>query len=200
VIMLGIFIALVIIVGAGFVWAIFFGHSLFDGFWTLFALVVAEPVGILFLWARNVLGLRTPQGRKMTFTSQGDINDYMKRLIESGSAVDIVSGRLSWVRGDQEVENAIVTHSSNAAVTIFLPANNDISKRLTDRGVRITITPLLTGGPKARFTLVNKDRPGSGLLAVGFGNLPSFEISEFPEPQYPQIVALARDYIAALSA
>src|SRR5712692_4021733 len=133
-VLIGIFVLLAGVVVGGLLWAIFLGHPLFDGFWPLFGLVVAEPLGILFLWARNVLGIRSPEGKIMTFTNQHDINEYMKQLISSGSVVDIVSGRLSWVKDDLGVENAIVTHSTKATLTIFLPASNDIAERLSSKG------------------------------------------------------------------
>ncbi len=187
------------IVSIAIVWAVLYQHPLFDGFWYVFGLTIAEPLGLLYLWSKNALGLREQVGKRMTFNTHGEINNYMKQLIRKGSAVDIVSRNLSWVQGDQSVEDVIVEHSKISTLSIFVPGENAIVKKLRERGVPLHVVQALAGGPRARFTLLNKDRPGSGILAVGWGDPPSFTVLEFHESGYPQIIALARDYVNSLS-
>jgi hypothetical protein len=194
------FVAIAIITTIGLLRIFVLGQAAPENFWYVFGLAIAEPVGLLYAWIKDVSGLRSGNAKKMRFDTQAKINSYMKNLVKTGTSVDIVSGRLSWVSSDDSVRNTIIEHSRRAAVNIFLPSENQIAKELRENGVNVNIVTMLSTPPKARFTLLNKDRPGSGLLAVGYGIIPRFEIVEFSESHYPQIIALARDYIQVLIA
>jgi hypothetical protein len=137
--------------------------------------------------------------KAVTYTSDEEINNYMKKLISSGSTLDIVSGRLHWVSEDKTVKKKMIERAKNAEINIYLPGENQIARELGMNGLHIHIIPSLGRYQHARFTLVDKNRPGSAILAVGCGRIPKFIISEFYEDSYPQVVALARDYINRLS-
>jgi len=175
-------------------------QPLFSGFWAIYPVIIAQLMGILYLWLRNALGLGKSADKKMVYNTQAEINTYMKDLLKRGTTVDIVSRNLSWVQGDQSVEDAIVERSKHATLRIFVPAENAIVRRLVERGANVRVTPSLGDGQRARFTLLNRNTPGSAILAVGSGNTPSFTILEFYEAGHPKIVALARDYVNSLSA
>jgi len=163
----------------------------------VFGFSVAEPVALFVLWTKNVFGLRT--GIKVkTYTNDQDINNYMKNLISSGSTLDIVSGRLHWVSEDESVKQRIIERAKTAEINVYMPEKNPIARELERNGIHVHIAQSLKGAPHARFTLVDKGRPGATMLAVGSGRIPSFSISEFHEERHPQVVALARDYIERL--
>jgi hypothetical protein len=167
-------------------------------FYYAFGIVISESITIFFLWIRNILGLRADIIAR-TFTRDEQINNYMKKLISSGSTLDILSGRLHWVSEDRTVKQRIIERARSAEINIYLPEENQISQELRTNGLHIHIVPSLGKSQHARFTLVDKNRPGSALLAVGCGRIPDFTISEFHEAKYPQVVALARDYLFRLA-
>jgi hypothetical protein len=166
-------------------------------FYYAFGVVITDPIAIFYLWIRNVLGLRSGI-RTRTFAADKQINEYMKRLISSGSTLDIVSGRLHWVSEDKSVKHRIIERAGKAEINIYLPEENEIARELRANGLSIHIIPSLGKSQHARFTLVDKNRPGSALLAVGSGRIPNFTISEFHEASYPQVIELARDYLSRL--
>lgn len=161
-----------------------------------FGVVVLEPIAIFLLWTKDILGLRTSI-KEMKYSTEEKINEYMKKLISSGSTLDMVSGRLHWVSEDESVKQKIIERSESADINIYLPSMNEVAQELQENGISIHIVPSLRA-PHARFTLVDMNRPGSTVLAVGAGRVPRFKISEFYEDTHPQVVALARDYIQTL--
>jgi hypothetical protein len=136
--------------------------------------------------------------KAITYTNDEEINNYMKKLISSGSTLDIVSGRLHWVSEDETVKQKMIERARSTEINIYLPEENQISRELRINGLHIHIIPSLARNQHARFTLVDKNRPGSAMLAVSCGRIPKFTISEFHEDSYPQVVALARDYVNRL--
>lgn len=166
-------------------------------YYYVFGAAVLEPIALFLLWTKNILGLRTSIKAK-TYATDEEINNYMKNLISSGSTLDLVSGRLHWVSEDESVKERMIERAKTADINIYMPRENQIARELRRNGLYIHIIPSLRGDPHARFTLVDKARPGSAILAVGSGRIPTFTISEFYEDSYPQVVALARDYINRL--
>ena len=166
-------------------------------YYYVFSIAVLEPVGLFVLWTKNIFGLRTGI-RVTTYANDEAVNSYMKNLVSSGSTLDIVSGRLHWVSEDNSVKQKMIERARSARIDIYMPEENEIARELGRSGLHIHIIPSLRGAPHARFTLVDRGRPGAAILAVGSGRIPTFTISEFYEDSYPQVVALARDYIDRL--
>jgi len=181
----------------GLVRVVFFDWTPPEIYFYAFVVSVAEPVGFLVLWTKNIFGIRT--GIKVkTYANDQEINNYMKNLISSGSTLDIVSGRLHWVSEDESVKQRIIERARTAEINVYIAEGNPIASELGQSGIHVHIVHSLRGAPHARFTLVDKGRPGAAMLAVGTGRIPSFSISEFHEKSHPQVVALARDYIERL--
>lgn len=133
------------------------------------------------------------------YSTEEDINKYMLKLVSSGSTLDIVSERLHWVSENDNIKSTIIKRAtSGVEINIYLPRKNDISNLLKTKCVRIHICPELGESAYARFTLVDKNRRGGAMLAIGSGRLPKFTISEVYESSNPQLVALASDYINSL--
>lgn len=194
-----IFVIAAVVLLAGLVNIIFFGWTPPELYVSAFAVVILEPIGLFLLWTKNILGLRTSI-KEMTYSTTEEINSYMKKLISSGSTLDIVSSRLHWVSEDESVKQRIIERARSAEINIYLPRMNAIAQELQKNGISIHVVPSLGRAPHARFTLVDMNRPGSTLLAVGSGRIPKFTISEFYEKNHPQVVALARNYIQTLRA
>jgi hypothetical protein len=166
-------------------------------YYYVFGIVILESIAFLFLWMKNTFGLRTSM-KAITYADDKEINNHMKKLIASGSTLDIVSGRLHWVSEDETVKQQMIERAKEAEINIYLPAENQTARELRTNGLHIHIIPSLGRDQHARFTLVDKNRPGSAMLAVGCGRAPKFTISEFHENSYPQVIALARDYLNRL--
>lgn len=191
------FVSSAVILLVGLAQIVFYHWTPPEFYYPLFVIVVGEPIGLFILWTKNILGLRTGLIVRKYATEQ-EINSYMKKLISSGSTLDIVSGRLHWVSEDESVKQKMIERARSAEINIYMPQENPIAQELRENGLHIHIIPSLRGIPHARFTLVDRSRPGSAMLAVGSGRVPEFAISEFYEGSYPQVVALARDYINRL--
>lgn len=134
------------------------------------------------------------------YTTEKEINKYMLSLVSSGSTLDIVSNQLHWINEDGKIKSKIISRAKSGRINIYIPKPNDISKELKKRKVRIHICPELGMSPHPRFTLVNKDRPGTAMLAIASGRIPKFLISEFDESIFSQVVSLAREYVNSLKA
>jgi hypothetical protein len=193
-----IFLVFSAILLAGFVQIIFFNWTPPSIFTTYFASVIGESIGMLLLYVKNVSGLRTGI-KTTTYKKEADVNKHMKEIISSGSTLDIVSGKLSWVSGDETVKKTILDRAKTFEINIYLPETNDVAQELGRNGVNICIVPSLGNKRYARFTLVDKNQPGSAMLAVGCGIIPDFTISEINEQSNAQVVTLAKDYVDRLA-
>ena len=169
--------------------------------WGLGAVLILGIIVAFLAYKRpeSLLGI-TPRELIQIYSTEEEVNRYMKHLISSGSTLDIVSNRLHWVSEDESVKERLIIRSGVSDINIYLPRENEIARELMDRGLNIHIVPLLGTSPNARFTLVDKDRPSGTLLAAAFGRIPTLKIQEFPEETHPHVVAIARDYIALLRA
>lgn len=133
------------------------------------------------------------------YNTDNEINEYMLKLVSSGSTLDIVSERLHWVSESENIKSALIDRAKKGIeITIYIPKENEIASLLKQNNILIKICPDLYNSPHARFTLVDKNRPGAAILAVGSGTLPKFLISEFNENSNAQVVAMARDYVNIL--
>jgi lysylphosphatidylglycerol synthetase-like protein (DUF2156 family) len=122
---------------------------------------------------------------------------FMKDFVTSGSTVQIVSSRLSWIRNSQDLIEAVKKKAREGAfVEIFTPnpVENDIRADLEKAGIRFFVTNETTA-PEARFTLVNGNRSGAERLAIARGSHPDHEVTVFDNHSGPQIVGMAKDII-----
>ena len=131
------------------------------------------------------------------------INQYMKTLFSRASSIDVVSGRLSWVESDFSMEAHIVDLAKNGKQFRFhLNEDNSLAKRirLERENIKVFVSNLpISVGENPRFTLIDKNRPGSGVLAVGYSNgRGDWLINEFTDRDHPQILAIARSYVESL--
>jgi len=194
---LGIFLVFSAILLAGFVKIVLYDWTPPEIYTAYLASVIGESIALLFLYVKNVAGLR--EGIKViTCDTNKKINDYMLNLVSSGSSLDIVSGTLSWAREDDRIKQKMIERSKNADINIYLPKKNAIATELETQGVTLHISPTLENKLFARFTLVDRTNPGSSMLAVGCGTLPAFTISEFTAKSNSQVVALAQNYLEIL--
>jgi len=132
------------------------------------------------------------------YKTESEIDRHMLKLISSGSTLDIVSERLHWIKNNPEIESRIIGRvESGVDINIYIPKHNQTSVRLNKKGVKVHVCSELMG-PHARFTLIDKNRPGGATLAVGSGTIPKFMISEYKEKFSAQVVAMARDYLTNL--
>lgn len=122
---------------------------------------------------------------------------FMKDFVTSGSTVQIVSSRLSWIRNSQELMDAIKKKSiEGASVEVITPkpVEDDIRKDLEQAGICFFVTNEGTA-PEARFTLVNGNRSGAERLAIARGSHPDHEVTIFDNHSGPQIIGMAKDII-----
>jgi len=128
-------------------------------------------------------------------TSEAEIKGFMREFISRGSAVHIASYRLSWVRGDQEIQRFLTTAvSEGKEVTLFAATADDFTASLANQGIRVvTYSPGVADPP--RFTFLNLGRRGAEKIAVAREGLPNHWIDVYNDKHHPQIIALAREYI-----
>lgn len=197
---LGFFVLIVLVIESFSLAAI--GLNYIDQDFFLFQskaiLVMGVIVALIALFRPSSLFGVNIRERILEYSDDVSINQYMKDLICSGSTLDIVSNRLRWVSEDEEVRKTILERAQVSSITIYIPRKNEISKILEDGNVNVNIVKSLGDAPNARFTLVDGNRPGGAMLAIGFGRIPKYKIQEFTEVNYPHVIALARDYVDLL--
>lgn len=156
--------------------------------------VIAEVVGVVVLFTKKGLKYlpEVEVNKEATQTLQ-----FMKRFIDSGSSVTIVSNRIAWLRKSDPIKEAIIQMAKNGTLLeVITPTAvaEDIKAPLALAGVRFYITGEDIP-PEARFTLVNGNRSGAEKLAIARGGHPEHEITIFDNNSGPQIIAMAKDII-----
>ena len=123
--------------------------------------------------------------------------DFMRRFIASGSTVQIVSSRLSWIKNAPDLIAGVRDKAQGGTlVEIITPGEveEDIRGPLSNAGVRFFVTGE-EYPPEARFTLINGNRSGAERLAIARGCHPEHEVTIFDNNSGPQIIGMAKDII-----
>lgn len=162
-----------------------------DGF---VAAVITEVTAIIIAFAKT--GLKyLPE--VITNKNEDETLDFMKRFIDSGSSVTIVSNRVAWLRkGHTIIEEIKEMAQAGSALEIITPleVEEEVMTLLKASGVNFYFTNEKQA-PEARFTLVNGNRSGAERLAIAKGVYPDHEITIFDNHSGPQIIAMAKDII-----
>lgn len=89
--------------------------------------------------------------------SEAEIKNTMQELIKTPGKVCIMSRDLSWV--DEAMEKCIVDKKNS--ISIFAEKENELTKRLAQKGVKLKYYGHLNFEPKSRFTVIryNRDDP-----------------------------------------
>ena len=119
----------------------------------------------------------------------------MEDFISTGTSATVVSNRVSWLSGNQNLINILQKKiESGTRIDIITPS--EVSQTLKENLNGASF--IVTGediSPDARFTLVNGDRCGAEKLAIARGVHPDHEITIFDNNSGPQIIAMAKDII-----
>lgn len=160
----------------------------------LLSIVIAEVVGVVLLFAKK--GLKYLPEVEIN-KNEKETLEFMKKFINSGSSVAIVSNRVAWLRKSDPIKDSITEMARKGTlleiITPFEVAQ-DIKVPLEEAGVRFYVTKEDLP-PEARFTLVDGHRSGAEKLAIARGGHPEHEITIFDNNSGPQIIALAKDII-----
>lgn len=160
----------------------------------LLTIVIAEVVGVVILLAKKgIKYLPEVQINK----EESETLQFMKKFIDSGSSVTVVSNRVAWLKKSSPIASAIMTMAKNGTLLeIITPqiVSDDIRVSLEEAGVKFYITNENIP-PEARFTLVDGHRKGAERLAIARGGHPEHEITIFDNNSGPQIIAMAKDII-----
>lgn len=160
----------------------------------LLTTVIAEVVGVVLLFAKK--GLKYLPEVEIN-KQESETLQFMKKFINSGSSVTVVSNRVAWLRKSDPIKNAISEMARNGTLLeIITPSEvaEDIKAPLEEAGVKFYVTNE-TIPPQARFTLVDGHRSGAERLAIARGGYPDHEITIFDNNSGPQIIAMAKDII-----
>ncbi len=160
----------------------------------LLGTVIAEVVGVVVLFAKK--GLKYLPEVEVNKTEEETL-DFMKRFIDSGSSVTIVSNRVAWLRKSEPIKRAITEMAkAGTSLEVITPREvaQDIRMPLEEAGVVFHVTGE-DAPPESRFTLVNGHRSGAEKLAIARGGHPDHEITTFDYSSGPQIIAMAKDII-----
>jgi hypothetical protein len=132
------------------------------------------------------------RSRPRRYKDEHSINKYMMRLLKRGGSASIFAHNLTWV--NESIQKFLVDHAkAGKVVKIYVPRHNVVTKQLQKSGVHIIPYSELDYIPEARFTVVNPNEPGSSLLAVGKGAVPSFYIDEYTDSSHSRVISIARD-------
>jgi hypothetical protein len=160
----------------------------------LLSTVIAEVVGVVIIFAKK--GLKYLPEVEIN-KKESETLQFMKKFIDSGSSVTVISNRVAWLRKSEPIKNAIIGMAKNGTLLeIITPyeVELDIKQPLEAAGVKFYVTNDATP-PEARFTLVDGHRSGAERLAIARGGHPEHEITTFDNNSGPQIIAMAKDII-----
>jgi hypothetical protein len=160
----------------------------------LLGMVIAEVAVSVILFAKK--GLKYLPEVKVN-QEESETLQFMKKFIDSGSSVTIVTNRIAWLRKSDPIKDAIIEMAKNGTLLeVITPktVSEDIREPLAQAGV-IFYTTGEDSPPEARFTLVNGHRSGAEKLAIARGGHPEHEITIFDNNSGPQIIAMAKDII-----
>ncbi len=171
----------------------FWGES---GFWVRFFFVVALLAGIILA----VIDIQTWwKNRAKRHKSEKSVNDYLFRLLKRGGSATIFANHLSWVRNAPKVREFLRTEAGQGRdIRVFVPLHNDLTRELSNEGVRVKTYQSLEYEPESRFTLLNPGEPGSSVLAIGKGAFPNFYIEELSDDSHARVIAVVRDLLRIL--
>ncbi len=160
----------------------------------LLSIIIVQVVGVVVLIAKK--GLKYLPDIVVNKT-ESETLQFMKKFIDSGSSVIIVSNRLAWLRKSDPIKDDIIAMAKNGtSLEVITPSkvSDDVRIQLEEAGVVFFVTKEKLP-PEARFTLVNGDRSGAEKLAIARGGHPDHEIIIFDNSSGPQIIAMAKDII-----
>lgn len=160
----------------------------------LLSTVIAEVVGVVIVFAKK--GLKYLPEVEIN-KKESETLQFMKKFIDSGSSVTVVSNRVAWLRKSEPIKNAIIEMAKNGTLLEIITPDEvelDIKQPLEAAGVKFYVTNDATP-PEARFTLVDGHRSGAERLAIARGGHPEHEITTFDNNSGPQIIAMAKDII-----
>lgn len=107
--------------------------------WLLGA-VIAEVVGVVILFAKK--GLKYLPEVEI-YQTEDETLQFMKKFIDSGSSVTIVSNRVAWLKKSVPIKDAIIGMAKNGTLLeVITPTavSEDIRKPLEEAGVVFFIT------------------------------------------------------------
>ena len=160
----------------------------------LLGTVIVEVVAVVVLFAKK--GLKYLPDVEVN-KKEAETLQFMKKFIDSGSSVTIVSNRVAWLRKSAPIKDAITAMAKNGTMLEIITPDEvapDIRDPLAAAGVKFYTTnePF---PPEARFTLVDGHRSAAEKLAIARGGHPDHEITIFDNNSGPQIIAMAKDII-----
>lgn len=183
--------AIMTLVGIAYVWFFSEKQELPHLEWLIGSVIVEIIAVILMLAKKGMKYLPDTQTDK----EPKDTLKFMEDFISTGTSATIVSNRVSWLAGNQNLISILQDKIDNGTrIEVITP--DEVSNSLRDnlKGASFIITNEDIS-PEARFTLVNGDRSGAEKLAIARGVHPDHEITIFDNNSGPQIIAMAKDII-----
>lgn len=183
--------ALITLIGIGYVWFFSDKGELPHLDWLIGAVIVEIIAVILMLAKKGLKYLPDTQIDK----EPKDTLKFMEDFISTGTSATIVSNRVSWLAGNQNLITILQSKIENGTrIEIITPKEVSDTLRGNLKGASFIVTNESVS-PEARFTLVNGDRGGAEKLAIARGVHPDHEITIFDNNSGPQIIAMAKDII-----
>jgi len=154
--------------------------------------VIVEIVVVILMLAKK--GMKYLPDTQTDKDPKGTLK-FMEKFISSGTSATVVSNRVSWLAGDQNLISILQSKIENGTrIEIITPDEvSETLKKSLNGALFITTNEGIS--PEARFTLVNGDRSGAEKLAIARGVHPDHEITIFDNNSGPQIIAMAKDII-----
>ncbi len=193
---LGVFIGITVITaftaiaGIGIVW--YTGKNDLPYLSLLMTSVLIEIVAVVIAFSRKGLKYLPDVVIAKEVT---DTMNFMKDFFKDASSISIVSNRVSWLTGNEDIKDDLVEKLKRGIrIEIFTPNALDPMLKEQLKGIIFYETNEETP-PDARFTLINGDRGGCERLAIARGNYPEHEITTFDGYSGPQMISMAKDIV-----
>ncbi len=183
--------AIITLVGIVYAWFFSEAKELAHLEWLIGSVIIEVVAVILMLAKKGMKYLPDSQTDK----EPKDTLKFMEGFISTGTSATIVSSRVSWLVGDNNLIYILQSKiESGTHIEIITPKEVPEALRENLKGASFIVTNENTS-PEARFTLVNGERSGAEKLAIARGVHPEHEITIFDNNSGPQIIAMAKDII-----
>lgn len=162
----------------------------------LFTSLIVEIIGVCVLVLKTSANFAP---KTKTYKSKDEVNEFLKNFALSGSSVEFVSNRATWLTNDKSLQDSLIEKSLEgnyvSILTNYEPQN---CENLKNSGVEFINNISASYTPNARFTLINSARQGAEEVAISVGNFPNHKVYTFNGQNSPYIIAMAKDIIALM--
>lgn len=160
---------------------------------TMFSALIIEIIGVCILILKTSVSFMP---KTKVFKSKEKVNKFLSEFALSGTSVEFVSNRASWLSTDENLQNSLIEKCKRGnKVTVLTSIKPSNVSELERNGAEFVNNICNDYIPNARFTLINSSRQGAEELAIAMGNFPNHKVYVFNGQNSPYIIAMAKDIV-----